>query len=89
MFGTQPPCPQPRPLLDQTTVNVETLNDTVSGPVDMAKIDVEGFEADVTASARNLTNTSPNMSITFEINSWPEQTMTERVEQEHSWHPSR
>lgn len=67
-LGTAPAEYQPGPLIEQTMVEVVTLDDVVDGPVDVVKIDVEGFETDVIAGARRLLASSPNVSVIFEIN---------------------
>ena len=44
------------------------MSDVVPGPVDLLKIDVEGFEIDVMAGARELIRRSPRLVVLMEVN---------------------
>jgi FkbM family methyltransferase len=67
-LGTAPALYSPGRLVSAESVDVVALDDTISGPVDLLKIDIEGFEADALAGARHLMSTNPDMSILLEVN---------------------
>ena len=58
----------PGDVVSQFLVDVLPLDGAVDGPVDMVKIDVEGFEPEVLAGATNLFKRSPQMVVIVEVN---------------------
>jgi FkbM family methyltransferase len=67
-FGSPPETFHPGRLLEESTVRVTTLSDAVEGAVDMVKIDVEGFEAEVLSGAEALLARSPDAVLLLELN---------------------
>lgn len=67
-FGPAPAGYSPGRLISERDVDVVGLSDVVPGPVDLLKIDVEGFEIDVMTGARELIRRSPRLVVLMEVN---------------------
>jgi len=59
---------RPGKLFRQELVEVVALDDVISKPVDLLKIDVEGFELDVLLGAHDVMERSPRLAVIFELN---------------------
>lgn len=67
-FGEAPTSSWPGRLVDETPVQVIALSEAVAGPVDMIKIDVEGFETEVLHGAAALIERNPDILLLVEFN---------------------
>jgi len=59
---------RPGNLIREDHVDVVALDDVISGPLDLLKIDVEGFEDDVLVGARHLIEQSSRLTVIVEMN---------------------
>jgi FkbM family methyltransferase len=66
-FGVAPPTSYPGVMVQEAPVEVLSLSE-LEEPVDLIKIDVEGYEDEVLVGAMGLIERSPNVAILFEFN---------------------
>jgi FkbM family methyltransferase len=66
-FGVAPSTYHPGRMLQEGPVAVKPLSEW-DGPVDLIKIDVEGYEDEVLEGARGLVERNPNVALLFEFN---------------------
>lgn len=67
-FGSAPATSFPGQLLSEACVPVVNLSKVVGEPVDVIKVDVEGFELEVLRGAEDLINRNVNTIVIFEFN---------------------
>lgn len=67
-LGPAPDVFTPGRVVSDSDVRVVPLSEAIAGPVNMVKIDVEGFEIEVLRGATDLIERSPDLVILFEVN---------------------